>query len=81
MKFRLVELDNEGHILKEYYRSPNVFNEEDFNELKKKCIEKYSGLLDFHNIFSKRRFEIQKTTDNILWKRYSNPVRDYYDSI
>lgn len=38
MKFRLVELDNEGHILKEYYRSPNIFN-----ELKKKCIDKYSG--------------------------------------
>lgn len=39
MKFRLVELDSERNILKEYYRSPNVFNEEDFNELKKKCIK------------------------------------------
>ena len=81
MKFRLVELDNGGRILKEYYRSLNIFNEEDFNELKKKCIEKYSGLLDFHNIFSKRKFEIQKTEDNVSWKQYSNPVRDYYDII
>ena len=51
MKFRLVELDNDRNILKEYYRSPNVFTEEDFDELKKKCIEKYSKQLDFHNIF------------------------------
>lgn len=81
MKFRLVELNSKGEIIKEYYRSPNIFNEEDFNELKKKCINKYSGLLDFHNLFSNRRFEIQKTEDNVLWIRYSNPVRDYYDSI
>lgn len=81
MKFRLVELDNDRNILKEYYRSPNVFTEEDFDELKKKCIEKYSKQLDFHNIFSNRRFEIQKTEDNVLWKRYSNPARDYYDMI
>ena len=60
MKFRLVELDSERNILKEYYRSPNVFTEEDFDELKKKCIEKYSKQLDFHNIFSNRKFEIQK---------------------
>lgn len=79
MKFRLVELDSERNILKEYYRSPNIFNEEDFNELKKKCINKYSGLLDFHNIFSVRKFEIQKTTNNVLWKRHSNPIKDYYN--
>lgn len=32
MKFRLVELDSERNILKEHYRSPNVFTEEDFDE-------------------------------------------------
>lgn len=79
MKFRLVELDSKRNILKEHYRSPNVFTEEDFDELKKKCIEKYSEQLDFHNIFSTRKFEIQKTEDNVLWKRYSNPIKDYYN--
>ena len=79
MKFRLVELDSKRNILKEYYRSPNIFNEEDFDELKKKCIGKYSRQLDFHNIFSNRKFEIQKTEDNVLWKRHSNPIKDYYN--
>lgn len=81
MKFRLVELNNKGAIIKVYYVSPNIFNEEDFDELKKKCIKKYATELNFRDIFSNRRFEIQKTEDNVLWKRYSNPVRDYYDTI
>lgn len=79
MKFRLVELDSEKNILKEYYRSPNVFTEEDFDELKKKCIEKYATELNFRDIFSVRKFEIQKTKDNVLWKRHSNPIKDYYN--
>lgn len=79
MKFRLVELDNERNILKEYYVSPNVFNEEDFIELKKKCIKKYAAELNFQDIFSTRKFEIQKTKDNVLWKRHSNPIKDYYN--
>ena len=79
MKFRLVELDNERNILKEYYVSPNVFNEEDFIELKKKCIKKYAAELNFQDIFFTRKFEIQKTKDNVLWKRHSNPIKDYYN--
>lgn len=79
MKFRLIELDSERNILKEYYRSPNVFTEEDFDELKKKCIKKYATELNFRDIFSVRKFEIQKTKDNVLWKRHSNPIKDYYN--
>ena len=81
MKFRLVELNDNKEVVKVYYRSPNVFNDIDFYELKKRCILKYSSELNFHNVFSKRRFEIQTTTDNVHWTRYSNPVRDYYDMI
>lgn len=81
MKFRLVELNGKGETIKIYYVSPNVFNEEDFIELKKKCIKKYAAELNFQDIFSTRKFEIQKTKDNVLWKRYSNPVRDYYNMI
>ena len=81
MKFRLVELDINGEVAKVYYRSPNIFNKEDFDELKKRCIKKYSKELDFHNIFSKRKFEIHTTTDNAVWRYHSNPVRDYYDLI
>lgn len=81
MKFRLVELNDNGTVIKVYYVSPNVFNEEDFIELKKKCIKKYAAELNFQDIFSNRKFEIQKTDDNVLWKRYSNPVRDYYNMI
>lgn len=81
IKFRLAELDVNGEVTKVYYISPNIFNKEDFNELKKKCIKKYASELDFRNIFSKRKFEIQKTEDNVSWKQYSNPVRDYYDII
>lgn len=81
MKFRLVELNDNGTVIKVYYVSPNIFNEEDFIELKKKCIEKYAAELNFQDIFSTRKFEIQKTEDNVLWKRYSNPVRDYYNMI
>lgn len=79
MKFRLVELNDNGTVIKIYYVSPNVFNEEDFIELKKKCIKRYATELNFRDIFSTRKFEIQKTEDNVLWKRYSNPVRDYYN--
>ena len=69
MKFRLVELNGKGETIKIYYVSPNVFNEEDFIELKKKCIKKYAT----------RKFEIQKTKDNVLWKRHSNPIKNYYN--
>ena len=81
MKFRLVELNDNGTVIKVYYVSPNVFNEEDFIVLKKKCIKKYATELNFQDIFSTRKFEIQKTDDNVLWRRYSNPVRDYYNMI
>ena len=47
MKFRLVELNSKGEIIKEYYRSPNVFTEEDFNELKKKCIDNWTSIIYF----------------------------------
>lgn len=66
MKFRLIEFDNKGSIIKVYYVSPNIFNEEDFDELKEKCIKKYATELNFRDIFSKRKFEIQKTEDNVL---------------
>ena len=66
MKFRLVELNDNGTVIKIYYVSPNVFNEEDFIELKKKCIKKYATELNFRDIFSTRKFEIQKTKDNVL---------------
>ena len=79
MKFRLVEFNDKKEIIKEYYRSPNIFNEEDFIELKKKCIKKYATELNFRDIFSTRKFEIQKTKDNVLWKRHSNPIKDYYN--
>ena len=79
MKFRLVELNDNGTVIKIYYVSPNVFNEEDFIELKKKCIKKYATELNFRDIFSTRKFEIQKTKDNVLQKRHSNPIKDYYN--
>lgn len=47
IKFRLAELDVNGEVTKVYYISPNIFNKEDFNELKKKCIKKYASELDF----------------------------------
>ena len=81
IKFRLAELDVNGEVTKVYYISPNIFNKEDFNELKKKCIKKYASELDFRNIFSKRKFEIHTTTDNVLWRYHSNPIRDYYNMI
>lgn len=81
MKFRLVELNDSGTVIKVYYVSPNVFNEEDFIELKKKCIKKYAAELNFQDIFSNKKFEIQKTEDNVLWKRHSNPIKDYYNMI
>lgn len=79
MRFRLVELDNKGEIIKVYYRSPNFFNEEDFNELKKFVVRKYANELNFRDVFSKRRFEIQTTENNRTWNYHSNPIRDYYD--
>lgn len=81
MKFRLVELDINGEIIKIYYRSPNIFNEKDFDELKKKCIKKYATKLNFRDIFSKRKFEIHTTTDNVLWRYHSNPIKEYYNLI
>ena len=56
MKFRLVELDDNGEILKIYYCSPMLSNEEDFDKLKKEILKKYSSKLDFKNISSKRKF-------------------------
>ena len=46
MKFRLVELDDNGEILKIYYCSPMLSNEEDFDKLKKEILKKYSSKLD-----------------------------------
>lgn len=74
MKFRLVELDDNGEILKIYYCSPMLSNEEDFDKLKKEILKKYSSKLDFKNISSKRKFEIHKTIDNVLWRCHSNPI-------
>ena len=74
MKFRLVELDDNGEILKIYYCSPMLSNEEDFDKLKKEILKKYSSKLDFKNISSKRKFEIHKTIDNVLWRYHSNPI-------
>ena len=73
-KFRLVELDDNGEILKIYYCSPMLSNEEDFDKLKKEILKKYSSKLDFKNISSKRKFEIHKTIDNVLWRYHSNPI-------
>lgn len=39
MKFRLVELDDNGEILKIYYCSPMLSNEEDFDKLKKEILK------------------------------------------
>ena len=74
MKFRLVELDGNGEVLKIYYCSPMLSNEEDFDKLKKEVLKKYASKLDFKNVSSKRKFEIHKTIDNVLWKYYSNPI-------
>lgn len=79
MRFRLVELNDKGEIIKTYYRSPNFFNDRDFDELKNFVVRKYANELNFRDVFSKRRFEIQKTENNRTWEYHSNPIRDYYD--
>ena len=66
MRFRLVELDNKGEIIKTYYRSPNFFNDRDFNELKNFVVRKYANELNFRDVFSKRRFEIQTTEIGVI---------------
>lgn len=79
MRFRLVELDSKGEIIKVYYRSSNFFNDRDFNELKNFVVRKYANELNFRDVFSKRRFEIQTTENNRTWEYHSNPIRDYYN--
>lgn len=74
MKFRLVEIDDNGRIYKVHYCSPILSNEEDFDKLKKEVLKKYASKLDFKNISSKRKFEIHKTIDNVLWRYHSNPI-------
>ena len=74
MKFRLVEIDDNGEVSKVYYCSPMLSNEEDFDKLKNEMLKKYASKLDFENISSKRKFEIHKTINNVLWKHYSDIV-------
>lgn len=74
MKFRLVEINSNGEISKVYYCSPMLSNEEDFDKLKKEVLKKYASKLDFKNMSPKRKFEIHKTIDNVLWRYCSNPI-------
>ena len=81
IKFRLVELDPDGYIKKEFYYSPSFSGNENSRKFKDAiddCLFEYGYKLKF---FDKKlrpqRVEIHINKDNKMWRYYLNAIREY----
>ena len=81
IKFRLVELDLDGYIKKEFYNSPSFpvdENNRKFKDAVDDCLFEYGYKLKF---FDKKlrpqSVEIHINKDNKMWRYYLNAIREY----
>lgn len=82
-RFRLVDIDDNGNIIKEYYCSPmfpgDKFNK-DFDKDYADCLWRFSDelhLVDYEH--SSPYLWTQITYDDENWETMSDPIEDYYN--
>ena len=81
IKFRLVELDPDGYIQKEFYNSPSFPGDENskkFKDALDDCLFEYGYKLKFFNKkLRPQHVEIHINKDNKMWRYYLNAIREY----
>ena len=82
-RFRLVEIDDNGNVSKEYYQSPmfpeGKFNK-DFGKDYADCLLRFNEelhLVDYEN--SSLYLWTQITYDDKTWETMSDPIDDFYN--
>lgn len=82
-RFRLVELDDEGNVTKEHYRSPMFPGDKwnkDFDKDYADCLLGFSDelhLVDYENV--PLGLYTQITYDDKTWEYMADPVDDFYN--
>lgn len=81
IRFRLVELDPDGYIIKEFYNSPSFPGDENSRKFKDAiddCLYEYGSKLKFLNKELRPQYvEIHINIDNKAWRYYLNAIREY----
>ena len=81
-RFRLVEVNDEGEVVREYYRSPmfsgDKWNKE-FQDDHAKCLWDFSKQLHFIDYELCPQVEFHITEDDKEWNYMSDPVDDFYN--
>ena len=82
-RFRLVEIDDDGNVIKEHYRSPmfpGYKSNKDFDKDYSDCLWKFSdelNLVDYEH--SSPYLWTQITYDDKNWNYMSDPIEDFYN--
>lgn len=82
-RFRLVEIDDNGIIMREHYRSPMFPGSKwnaDFDKAYADCLWKFRDelhLIDYEK--SSPYLQTQITYDDETWEYMSDPVDDFYN--
>lgn len=82
-RFRLVEIDDNGNVIKEHYRSPMFPGDEwnkDFDKDYADCLWRFSDelhLVDYENCSPNLWTQI--TRDDKTWERLGDPIEDFYN--
>lgn len=81
IRFRLVELDTDGYIKKEFYNSPSFSGDENsrkFRDAIDDCLCEYGNKLKFLNKkLRPQHVEIHINRDNKAWRYYLNAIKEY----
>lgn len=81
-RFRLVETNEEGNVIREFYCSPMFPGDErneEFRNNRIECIQGFSKKLHFNDYNSCPQLELQVTYDDKEWNFLGNPVTEYYN--
>ena len=81
IRFRLVELDTDGYIKKEFYNSPSFSGDENSRKFKDaidECLCEYGHKLKFLNKKLRPKcVEIHINRDNKVWRYYLDAIKEY----
>lgn len=81
IRFRLVELDVDGYIKKEFYNSPLFSGDENSRKFKDaidECLCEYGYKLKFlKKELRPQHVEIHINRDNTTWRYYLNAIKEY----
>lgn len=81
-RFRLVETNEEGNVIREFYRSPMFLGDErnkEFRNNRIKCLQRFSKKLHFNDYDPCPQLELQVTYDDKEWSYLGSPVTEYYN--